>query len=161
MRRKDRQLTEARAIDAVLNDADTCHLALMDGDRPYAVALNYGWERGDAEKLTLYFHCAKEGKKLDLVDANANAAFVIDTGHELVTGDRPCDWSMNYRSVAGNGRIRRARDGAERAKALSLLMSHYAGNAAFAAMGDFDPKELGPTEALVLECAEVTGKQRK
>ena len=41
------------------------------------------------------------------------------------------------------------------------MMSHYAGNAAFAAMGDFDPKELGPTEALVLECAEVTGKQRK
>lgn len=161
MRRKDREITDAAEIDSILADADTCHLALMDGSRPYVVALNYGWERSSDGKLTLYFHCAKQGKKLDLVDADDNTAFVIDTGHELVTGERPCEWSMNYRSVAGNGRIRRAKDEAERVKVLELLMKHYAGTEAFAAMGSFDPKVLAMTEALVLECEEVTGKERK
>ncbi len=157
MRRKDRQITDAKAMDSILEEADSCRLALMDGDWPYAVALNYGWERVASGKLILYFHCAREGKKLDLVDANAHAAFVIDTGHELVTGERPCEWSMNYRSVAGRGTIRRAKDDGERKRALSLVMRHYAGRD----MDDFDPRVLGATEALVMETEAVTAKARE
>lgn len=161
MRRKDREITDSMGIEAILKDADTCHLALLDGDKPYVVALNYGWERRSDGGYALYFHCAREGRKLELIDRNANAAFFIDTGHELETGERPCDWSMKFRSLAGEGTIRRARDEGERRKALSLMMEHYAGEAAFAAMGDFDTRVLAATEALILEASGITGKERK
>lgn len=161
MRRKDREITDNESMETILRDADTCHLALLDGDAPYAVALNYGWERKADGCFILYFHCAREGRKLEVIDRNGKAAFFIDTGHELETGERPCDWSMKFRSLSGSGMIRRARDDGERRKALSLVMEHYAGEAAFAAMGDFDGRVLAATEALILEVVEITGKERK
>lgn len=157
MRRTDREIADQAEIDSILNESDACRLALADGEWPYAVTLNYGWERAENGSLTLYFHCAREGKKLDLVDATGKAAFVIDTGHGLVTGERACDWSMNYRSVAGRGKIRRAKDDEERKRALALVMKHYAGRE----MDDFDARVLAMTEVLALETETVTGKKRE
>lgn len=56
MRRKDKEITDPRKIEAVLKKAAIIHIALLDGDRPYIVPLNYGYAEN-----TIYFHCAREG----------------------------------------------------------------------------------------------------
>lgn len=46
-------------------------LAMTDGLNPYIIPLNYGYTYEDG-KLVIYFHCAKEGRKLDILKKNNN-----------------------------------------------------------------------------------------
>ena len=62
MRRKDRERSDPVWIDETLRRSDACHLALLDGGKPYVIPLNFGFERTGDGTLHLYFHCAKEGK---------------------------------------------------------------------------------------------------
>ena len=104
MRRKDRQVVGIKEMEKIISRCQVCHLALSDPHgHPYALALNFGYQPGTPP--VLYFHCAKEGKKLDLIRANPRAAFIIDRELELITGPMACDWGMNYESVMGTGDI--------------------------------------------------------
>lgn len=156
MRRNDREKTNTLWIAETLKQADCCHLALLDGDWPYVVSLNYGFELAENGSLKLWFHCAREGKKLELLAANPHTAFIIDCAHELVSGPSGCDWGMKYRSVAGRGLLRMARDPAEKKKGLDLLMTHHAGDGPFT----FDDRVLAATEVLCLEAESWTGKEK-
>ena len=157
MRRKDREISEPAWIDETLGRSDACHLALIDGSKPYVISLNFGFERTGDGVLHLYFHCAREGKKLELIRRNPVAAFSADTDHELVTGESGCDWGMNYRSVAGDGTIVFVTDPAEKRHGLNLLMEHYSGRRDF----DYHDQVFAVTEVLRLTVATCTGKQRK
>ena len=55
----------------------------------YIIPLNYGFT-WDTE-LKLYFHCAPEGKKLDLAAKDNRAGFEIDIDHELIKGPAVCN----------------------------------------------------------------------
>lgn len=37
MRRKDKELTDGRAIETILQRALVCHVGMIDGDRPYVI----------------------------------------------------------------------------------------------------------------------------
>ncbi len=156
MRRSDREVVDAGKIDAILGEADACHLALVDGGAPYAVTLNYGFERVAGGSLVLYFHCAREGRKLDAIRKDPRAAFVIDAAHELVRGETGCDWGMKYRSVAGSGVVSFVRDDAEKRHGLDLLMEHYSGTRGFA----YDDRVFAVTEVLRLDVESLTGKEK-
>jgi len=43
VRRQDRELTDRSILTDILHRADCVHLALIDGDRPYLVTVNFGW----------------------------------------------------------------------------------------------------------------------
>lgn len=156
MRRKDREITDASAIDSILAEADSCSLALMDGDWPYVIALNYGFEREADGHIVMWFHCAREGKKLQLIRNLPRAAFFADTGHELITGPQGCDWGMNFKSVAGTGTIAIVSDHAEKRRGLDLLMEHYAGKREF----EYDERIFAATEILRLDVLSVSAKQK-
>lgn len=65
VRRKDKEITNRAEIEGILKKAFICHLGLSDGDLPYVVPMNYGYEDGH-----IYLHCATEGKKLDIIKKN-------------------------------------------------------------------------------------------
>lgn len=156
MRRLDREIVDVARIDSVLREADACRLALVDRGAPYAVTLNYGFERSADGSLALYFHCAREGRKLDAIRSDPRAAFVVDAAHELVRGERGCDWGMRYRSVAGSGVVSFVLDEAEKRHALDLLMEHYSGSRGF----EYDARVFSVTEVLRLDVVSCTGKER-
>ena len=127
MRRNDREVTEAKEIDGILERCDVCRLALAAGDVPYVVPLNYGFSR-TGSILTLFFHCAKEGKKLDMLARNPRVCFEVDGAHRLAREDgHPEACTMEYESVIGWGVARILRDEAERRAALDRLIRHYGG----------------------------------
>ena len=131
-----------------------CHLALSDSrTHPYAVALNFGCAAGPPP--TLYFHCATEGKKLDLIRANPSVAFIVDRPLELMTGPMACDWGLNYESVMGTGNMTIVSDAEERRRGLDLIMAHC-GNSSPAYL----PEPLGKTVVLRLTIKEMTGKRK-
>jgi nitroimidazol reductase NimA-like FMN-containing flavoprotein (pyridoxamine 5'-phosphate oxidase superfamily) len=89
MRRKDREVTERLEMERIISRCRVCHLALSSADgRPYAVALNFGYAPG--EPPALYFHCAAQGRKLDLLRQNPCCAFIIDRPLGLVRGRTAC-----------------------------------------------------------------------
>ncbi len=155
MRRTDREVREQNDLTDILHKADTCHLALLDGDKPYMIALNYGfvWTGTLPE---LYFHCAKKGKKLDLVALDGTAFFMVDTDHRLVEGPADCDWGMDYASVAGEGIVSVIEDIAERKAGLDAIMRHYSGRTEFS----YDERVFAMTTILRLTVTSLSGKRK-
>jgi nitroimidazol reductase NimA-like FMN-containing flavoprotein (pyridoxamine 5'-phosphate oxidase superfamily) len=136
-----------------MRKCSVCYLALFDEDHPYVVPLNFGVELRDG-RVTLFFHGATAGKKLDLLRANPNAGFSMSCGHELKTGEGACDYTMNFESVCGNGTLEVVED-AEKLRGLSVLMANYAPDEVF----EFDEKVVAITTMLKLTVHELTGKR--
>ena len=127
MRRKDRQITDLEAIRAILDKAKVLHLAMIDGDRPYVVPLNYGYTLENGA-LTLYLHSAREGRKLDVLRQNDRVAFVLETDVSPVSGgDIPCKYGEAYASVMGEGTAVLLDDPVQKIEALQILMKTQTG----------------------------------
>jgi nitroimidazol reductase NimA-like FMN-containing flavoprotein (pyridoxamine 5'-phosphate oxidase superfamily) len=155
MRRKDRQITDLEAIRAILDKAKVLHLAMIDGDRPYVVPLNYGYTLENGA-LTLYLHSAREGRKLDVLRQNDRVAFVLETNVSQVSGgDIPCKYGEAYASVMGEGRAVLLTDSAEKMAALSILMKTQTGRD-FA----FTPAMTDAVAVLRLDVDSFTAKAR-
>ena len=60
MRRKDREITEWNELLEVVQLCDVCRLAINDGEYPYILPLNFGYDAENG-KITLYFHSARDG----------------------------------------------------------------------------------------------------
>ena len=62
MRKKDREVTDEEKIKQIIKDCHCCRVGLYDGNSPYIVLLNFGYEEKENQKV-FYFHGAKVGKK--------------------------------------------------------------------------------------------------
>lgn len=157
MKRKDREVTELSQLEEMIQRCDCIHLGLMDGEYPYVVPMNFGYER-TGERFTFYMHAASEGKKLGLIAACPRAAFCMDTGHELVKGTVPCSWSFYYESVMGQGKIALVQDPKEKRRGMQAVMEHYSGSKEPL---EFPDAMMERVTILKLEAQTITGKQHK
>ena len=66
MRRKDREVTELETVKEIIRQCDVLRLGLADGDYPYIVPMNFGWEEKEG-RLYFYLHGAAEGRKAELL----------------------------------------------------------------------------------------------
>ena len=152
MRRKEREVTSIIEIEAIILKSDVCRIALADGDFPYIVTLNFGYTGGN-EKI-LYFHCANEGRKLDMIKKNNLVCFEMDTDHLLVEGSMACDFTMNYKSVVGYGLMRIVTDFEEKVRGFDAIMSHYKPGVKF----NFNESMFENTTILRCDITEISGK---
>lgn len=155
MRRKDRLITDGEALKSMIERADACRLAFAVGGEPYMVTLNYGYE-WDGELPRLFFHCAREGRKLEMMRANPRVCFELDLEHELSKGDSPCDWGMGYSSIVGYGTLSELKDDVERRAALDKVMRHYG----WEGEGEYGDGPLRATTVLRLDVVELSGKRK-
>ena len=123
MRKKDKEITDRTLIESIILSSPVCRLAFSDNDYPYIVPLCFGY-RDNA----LYFHTAREGKKLDILRKNNNVCFEFDIDHELVTAKSACQWSMKYSSVIGFGKAFIIDDPESKRRALDIIIGHYSGS---------------------------------
>ena len=149
MRRKEKEIIGKEAIAAVIKSCQVCRLALIDGNYPYVVPLNFGFEEG-----ILYFHGAMRGKKLSLLQADSHAAFEMDTQLEVIESEDACDWSMKFQSIVGRGRISMIESPAEKKEALAVIMAQYSDKTF-----EFPDKPLSGTAVYKLTIEEMTGKE--
>ena len=149
MRRKEKEITNKKEIEKVIRSSLVCRLAMCDYDRPYIVPLCFG-----LAKNTLYFHCALEGRKLEILRNNPRVCFEFDTGVQLVPGAKPCSIGMKYKSVIGSGIASVVADEPERKRGLRAVIRQYSKNA-----GAFAPEKLARTLILKVEILEMTGKK--
>lgn len=126
MRRKDREITDSAQIQEILNKCTHCHMGLYDGEEVYIVPMNFGWTEENGS-YTLFFHCAGEGRKLDILRQNPKAGFQMDTDFELRTADSACDYSARFASIVGTGTVEFLTDPADKRTGLAAIMDHTAG----------------------------------
>ena len=149
MRKSNKEITEKPALEMIIKNSVICRLALVDGDRPYIVPLNFGYQDG-----ILYFHCAHEGRKIDIIKTNPNVCFEFDINTELITAEKACGWSMKYQSVIGFGKAYLIEDIREKTAALNIIMQQYSKS-----NFSFPEAKLQITAAFKVEIERMTGKQ--
>lgn len=154
MRQAEREIKNTDELEDILQKCDTCRLALSDDGQPYIVPLNFGYQLNDGQ-LTLYFHCAAAGRKLDIISRNSRACFEMDCSHQLLTGELACQYTMNFESIIGSGPVETVSDPGEKTAGLNALMRHYSGRADWS----FDPHALAKTTVLQLKAVEFRGKR--
>ena len=115
--RRSAQALDGGACVEILERGTSGVLAVAgDGGWPYAVPLSYAF---DGEKL--YFHCAREGHKLDAIRREARASFCVVDRDEVV----PEEYTTYFRSVIVFGRVRVLEDEAQMRAAIELLARRY------------------------------------
>ncbi len=154
MRRSDREITDKTEIIKIIDKCDVCRLALSDNHIPYIVPMNFGYEYAH-ETLTLYFHGVKEGKKFEIIGKNPIACFETDCSHKLIEATEACEYTMEYESVIGNGKIYLCREKEEKLKGLALLMKKYAKGKEFT----FPEHVIDSVTVFKLEVSDFTGKR--
>ncbi len=155
MRRKDREITDSKRIEEILNGAKYLHLGLFDDAYPYVVPLHYGYSF-DGDNLTFYMHSAKEGHKLDLIHKNPCVCIELDCDARLISGgDIACKYGSSFASVIGRGRAVIINDVSEKIAGLKLLMNNQTGR-------DFDISEAMAAGVAVIkvEIDEFSAKGR-
>lgn len=151
MRRKDREIKSKEEIESVIRNSLVCRLGMADEDGPYIVPLSFGYADG-----CLFFHSAKEGRKLDILRKNNKVCFEVDMVGEMVRGDKACDWGMKFESVIGFGKAFIVEDALSKKAALDVIMAHYS-----TGQFEYDEKKLDRTVVIKVEIESMTGKERK
>ena len=155
MRRTDREVTDNRQIQSIIEQAKVVHIGMIDNDHPYVVPMQYGFVFADGQ-LTLYVHCAKEGRKLDIIKKNPRVFIELETEAAIISGgDIPCKYGSEYASVMGDGTVVVVEDVAEKIFGLQLLMKTQTGR-------DFGISEQMTKSVTVLriDVPHVTAKSR-
>jgi uncharacterized protein len=150
MKRADKEITDRKQIDAILEKASCCRIALVDGTSPYIVPVNFAVSNNH-----LYFHSAKEGKKIDILRENNRVCFEVDIEGRIVEGEKPCSWGMKYLSVIGFGQAFFIEGNNGKKKALDIIMRKYAGKNDYSYADD----ELDKIIIIDLRIEQITGKK--
>jgi uncharacterized protein len=114
LRRVDREINDPKALRRILLHSKHFILSLADGGEPYAVPMGYVY---DEEENAVYFHCAKEGKKIEFLNMNPQVwgLVVIDEG--VQSGG-----CVNlYASAMFLGKVVWVSDAAEKTRAMNLF----------------------------------------
>lgn len=151
MRRRDREITEPQQLEEILKQGRELSLAMVDGNRPYVLPLNYGYEDG-----CLYLHCARQGKKLDCLRKNPQVGFAVHSVVTRVEGDEACEWSTRFRSVVGQGRAEIIAERQAKIAAYDIIMRHFGGP-----VGGYEEKYLEASLAIRIKIEQLSGKQSR
>lgn len=114
MRRSGQMMTEKEARALLL--AGEYGVLAVAGEYPYALPLNYA-AAGD----TIYFHCAREGAKLEALRRSPRASFCV-VGRHQVARER---FTAFFESVIAFGQVRELWGEEEKLKGIRLLNQKY------------------------------------
>jgi len=148
MRRRDKEVTDKKAIEDIILNAVVCKLAMCDGHQPYIVPLCFGFKDN-----TLYFHSAPEGKKIDMLEKNPNVCFEFDIFTQVIKSAKACKWGMKYRSVIGYGKASFITNDDLKRQAFDIIMNQYE-NGAFA----YEDALISSTVIIKVDIESMTGK---
>jgi nitroimidazol reductase NimA-like FMN-containing flavoprotein (pyridoxamine 5'-phosphate oxidase superfamily) len=152
MRRTDKEITERALMSQIIESSQVCRLGLAKDNLPYILPVSFGYD-GNA----IFFHTAKEGRKIVFLAANNRVCFEFEHDVQLVRHDsNPCKWTFSFQSVIGYGSVWELTDAAEKIEGLNHIMRHYSGRA-----WPIEAKDTDDLRVWRLTIENLTGKQSK
>ncbi|MDL2258149.1 pyridoxamine 5'-phosphate oxidase family protein [Eubacteriales bacterium OttesenSCG-928-K08] len=151
MRRKDRELTSELTLEIV----DKCpyvSLATINEDgSPYCMPIQMV-----RQNMALYFHCAKQGKKLDNLRARPEVSLSCVT----VAQTAEQDFTTYYESAIVNGTAVEVVDENEKINALRILSERYTPQL-MDIFDDYLPKYFKSAGVWRIDITTITGKANR
>lgn len=154
MRRKDREVSDSKVITEILDMCKTASVAMVDGNVPYVIPLSYGYEIKDST-LILYFHCAKEGRKTDILKRDSRVCFTIFNEGKPLYAEKPCNSGYYFSSIIGNGVVEFIEKSSDKQYALSRMFEHQSGRKV-----EFTEAQADSVGVFKIVSRDYTGKQK-
>ncbi|PJA97030.1 MAG: hypothetical protein CO129_03400 [Ignavibacteriales bacterium CG_4_9_14_3_um_filter_34_10] len=85
MRRVKQEIKDKSVIEKILLTSEICRLGFIDDDKPYILPFNYGFQNG-----AIYIHCAKDGKKINLIKKNNLGCIEIEQIAKIERNKNAC-----------------------------------------------------------------------
>jgi nitroimidazol reductase NimA-like FMN-containing flavoprotein (pyridoxamine 5'-phosphate oxidase superfamily) len=148
---RNRQITKIPEMEDIINEAEVCTVAMVNGNSPYILPFNFAYK-----EETIFFHCDVEGFKLDLLKKNPAVAVNFNTGNELFYRHKQvgCSWGMKYKSVNASGNIEFIEDYDTKYSVMKMFMQKYAGE-----NYEFSEPSIKNVVIMQLKVKEFTGKK--
>ncbi len=143
------QNIQQEGIQDVLKNAQILRVAMVDGNKPYVVPVNFGYDDGH-----LYFHSKMNGKKMDILARNPEVCFEMDYGFELITNELACKWSSRFKSVVGFGTAAILTDVKDKIAGYDAIMRKYGGDKKF----EYDEKQVAHSAVVCITISEMNYK---
>ena len=117
LRRKDKEITDEAEVKAILLETRYVTIAMSLDNEPYLATLSHGYDEGSK---CIYFHCAREGKKVDILKTNPHiwGQALVDKGYQQGS----CDHL--YKTAQFHGRVTFVEDQEEKEHALRVMIRH-------------------------------------
>lgn len=149
MQRSDKEVTDPSWLEAVLGEAQFCHLALCDRLSPYVIPMNFVYSHGH-----LLLHSALEGEKMRIIRQNPKVSFCVESRVELKISETPCGYSMRFKSVCGHGIARCVEDPEEKSRLLRIFAMKFISGP----LPVFPPEVLSQVMVIDVEIQQIVGK---
>ena len=149
VRRQDRLLTEESAI-LLLTKGEYGMLSMQaENGGAYAVPISFVWDG----VRSVYFHCAKEGRKLRCIELCNRVSFCV-VGRTQVIPDK---FTTEYESIILDCKAVISLPADERMKAFELILDKYSPEDKAAGM-KYAEKSFDKTEIVRLDIEKWSGK---
>ena len=121
MRKKSGEMDAAWALE-VMDKAPYITVSMTDEEgMPYAVPLSLA----RTDEQTFYFHCALEGKKLDILRTNPNVCLTAVTKCKPTVGPKDGSFTLEFKSAIAFGRAELVTDDTEKREALRAICLRF------------------------------------
>ncbi len=154
IRRREKEITERPEIIRILKRANYITLAMCEDNAPYLVTLSHGYDEARNE---LYFHCAQEGKKVDILNKNSVVWGQAMIDHGYVQGK--CDHL--YESVHFKGHVKFIDDVEEKRRALEVMIRQLDQTPEKVVADQLTPDSIRRVKIGKVEIDYLTGKKSK
>lgn len=149
MRRHDKEITDQKLLESILQKAPVCRIGMASGNIPYVVPMNFAYRDG-----CVYVHSAPSGRKIDMIERNNLVCLQADIMTHVVEATTACHWGTRYYSVIAFGRASIIADSVEKEKALTLLMEKYSGKTGW----EYEKAMLENMVVIQITLESMTGK---
>ncbi len=154
IRKKEKEIKDKEELVELLKGGKYTVISLSKENEPYIITLSYGY---DKTKNALYFHCAKEGQKIDFIKANPYVCGTVieDNGYEGRCG-------QTYRSVVFRGKMNIVEELEEKKLGFTILLNQLEEDP-IATKNKFLKKDetYENSGMLRLDITDITGKEEK
>jgi nitroimidazol reductase NimA-like FMN-containing flavoprotein (pyridoxamine 5'-phosphate oxidase superfamily) len=150
MRRREKKITDRDEILKILASEKICRIAFADDSTPYIVPVHYGYSDN-----ALYIHCAKEGRKIDIIKKNNTVCFEIEHDVRIVSADTACRWTTLYTSIIGYGTAAIITDTAMVVDALNVIMKQQSGHGTW----NYNERDLGRVAVIKISIETLSCKR--
>ena len=146
MRRTEREILDPEFMHQVLKDAQEIYISMNSGEAPYVLPVNHVFYQG-----CIFFHCALEGRKMDLLQADSRIGFstAVDIQVEKTT--------TRYRSVCGSGTVERVDDPVRKNEVLKAFAVRFMAPCVF----PVSEQKFSHTCVMCIRIEKLTGKHSR
>lgn len=157
MRKAKREMPSNWALQ-IMDKAPYITVSMTDADgTPYAVPLSLA----RTDENTFYFHCAQEGKKLDILRNNPDVWLTAVTTCKPTVGPKDGSFTLEFKSAMARGIAEIIEEETEKIEALRAVCQRFLPNH----MDAFDnsiARSLGHTAVVRIKLTEPpTGKRKQ